>query len=108
MPRLRLRRWTPRLHLPTKTRPHVKNQPMTTTPNTQYNGHLPQSRQETPRAALFDLIGRQYTYEPLNANKYPPDLLTHGPNPSLTEAKPNDNPEKLKKYVPKIDATHEG
>lgn len=81
---------------------------MTTALETRYAGHLFRSRLEARWAALFDLIGWEWTYEPLDANKYLPDFLIHGPYPFLVEVKPDDSLEELKKYVPRIDAALEG
>ncbi len=53
-----------------------------------YQGIEYRSRLEARWAAFFDLIGWQYTYEPLDGHGYIPDFLIHGDAPLLVEVKP--------------------
>lgn len=65
----------------------------TTTPTkgipTRYAGHLFRSRLEARWAAMFDLLGWSWTYEPFDCNGYIPDFVIEGPKPLLVEVKPD-------------------
>ena len=55
---------------------------------TSYAGHLFRSRLEARWAALFDLLGWNWTYEPFDADGYIPDFLVRGDQPVLVEVRP--------------------
>jgi hypothetical protein len=58
---------------------------------TRYAGHLFRSRLEARWAAMFDLLGWQWTYEPFDLEGYIPDFLVANPldasKPLLVEIK---------------------
>lgn len=55
---------------------------------TEYNGNRFRSRLEARWAALFDLVGLPYIYEPSDHGGYIPDFLIPGPNPLYVEVGP--------------------
>lgn len=55
---------------------------------TAYAGVNFRSRLEAKWAAFFDLVGWEWTYEPLDAGGYIPDFLIHGERPMFIEVGP--------------------
>lgn len=55
---------------------------------TEYNGNRFRSRLEARWAALFDLAGLPYIYEPADMDGYLPDFLIPGPHPLYVEVGP--------------------
>lgn len=55
---------------------------------TTYRGHAFRSRLEAKWAALFDLIGWKWTYEPFDTGGWIPDFLISGDTPFLVEVGP--------------------
>jgi hypothetical protein len=55
---------------------------------TVYRGVEYRSRLEAKWSCLFDQIGWQHTYEPLDGSRYVPDFAIHGPAPLMIEVKP--------------------
>jgi hypothetical protein len=55
---------------------------------TTYNGRVYRSRLEARWAAMFDLLGWQYEYEPYDLPGWIPDFLIHGHQEILVEVKP--------------------
>ena len=55
---------------------------------TTYRGARFRSRLEARWAAMFDLLGWKWTYEPFDAEGYIPDFVIQGPEPFLVEIKP--------------------
>lgn len=71
---------------------------------TRYAGHLFRSRLEARWAALFDLVGWQWIYEPFDGAGYVPDFLLEGDYPVLVEVKPASSIDELKPHIEKIEA----
>lgn len=71
---------------------------------TRYAGHLFRSRLEARWAALFDLVGWEWTYEPFDGDGYLPDFLIQGDYPVLVEVKPDTTFDELKQHIDKVDA----
>lgn len=65
--------------MPTPSRPGIP----TTFQNTNFR-----SRLESRWAAMFDLLGWQWVYEPLDCSGYIPDFLIQGPHPFFVEVGP--------------------
>lgn len=55
---------------------------------TAYAGQDFRSRLEAKWAAMFDILGWQWTYEPFDGTGYVPDFLISSPHPMLIEVKP--------------------
>jgi len=55
---------------------------------TLYRGHTFRSRLEARWAAMFDVLGWTWTYEPFDCAGYIPDFVLHGDRPVLVEIKP--------------------
>lgn len=71
---------------------------------TRYAGHLFRSRLEARWAALFDLVGWDWIYEPFDGDGYVPDFLLEGDYPVLVEVKPEPSIDKLKSHIEKLEA----
>src|ERR1039458_6510910 len=92
---------------PTKREIHS----MTTTATaieTAYRGHLFRSRLEARWAAMFDLLGWSWTYEPFDANGYIPDFVLHGDRPVLVEVKPELTYDELAAHSERIETAIHG
>lgn len=63
---------------------------------TRYANHLFRSRLEARWAAMFDLLGWTWTYEPIDCNGYIPDFVIEGRKPLLVEVKPDATYQELK------------
>lgn len=55
---------------------------------TRYNGIIFRSRLEAKWAAMFDLLGWEWTYEPTDFNGWIPDFAIHGSEIIYVEVKP--------------------
>jgi hypothetical protein len=75
---------------------------------TPYRGHLFRSRLEARWAAMFDLLGWSWTYEPLDCPGYIPDFVLHGAWPVLVEVKPEFTYADLEAHGPRIEAAIRG
>lgn len=73
---------------------------------TLYAGHVFRSRLEARWAAFFDLLGWQWTYEPIDLAGYIPDFALHfDAGPMLVEVKPALDVAALRDFTGKIDAS---
>ena len=70
---------------------------------TLYNNQLFRSRLEAKWAAMFDLLGWDWYYEPFDLQGYIPDFVLGFSPPLLVEVKPEMEFEELKKYEAKIE-----
>jgi hypothetical protein len=75
---------------------------------TAYRGHLFRSRLEARWAAMFDLLGWSWTYEPFDCAGYIPDFVLHGDRPVLVEVKPDLTYEELAKHASRIETAIRG
>lgn len=69
---------------------------------TMYAGTLFRSRHEARWAAMFDLAGWAWTFEPFDGSGYIPDFLIHGGSPFLVEVKPATTGAEYEAPIPKI------
>jgi hypothetical protein len=66
---------------------------------TRYGSHLFRSRLEARWAALFDLVGWDWVYEPLDCNYYLPDFVLLGNGSVAVEVKPAATVSELERYA---------
>lgn len=69
---------------------------------TMYADTLFRSRLEARWAAMFDLVGWPWIYEPFDGDGYLPDFLIDGPAPLLVEIKPAVTIDEYQSPIPKI------
>ncbi len=69
---------------------------------TEYAGHTFRSRHEARWAALMDIVGWQWVYEPIDGRGYIPDFLIKGASPLLVEVKPAVTEDDYRAPVAKI------
>jgi hypothetical protein len=70
---------------------------------TQYNNQLFRSRLEAKWAAMFDLLGWEWFYEPFDLDGYIPDFILGFNPPLLVEVKPELDIKGLEKHILKIE-----
>lgn len=71
---------------------------------TEYAGHTFRSRHEARWAALMDIVGWDWVYEPFDGDGYIPDFLVRGRAPLLIEIKPAATEAEYREPIPKIAA----
>jgi len=72
---------------------------------TRYHGHVFRSRLEARWAALFDLLGWHWIYEPLDLDGWIPDFLLRFKSPALVEIKPETSADGFRRHTARIDAS---
>ena len=68
-----------------------------------YRGIRYRSRLEAKWAAMFDRLGWQHRYEPVDGDRYIPDFLIEGERPLLVEIKPATMLDEYRDPVPKAE-----
>lgn len=70
---------------------------------TPYRGATFRSRLEARWAAMFDLLGWDWVYEPWDGNRYIPDFVLLGRRPVLVEVKPAVSLTELARYGERVE-----
>jgi len=71
---------------------------------TPYRGATFRSRLEARWAAMFDLLGWRWVYEPWDGNHYIPDFVILGHHPMLVEVKPGLTLDELARHATHVEA----
>jgi hypothetical protein len=69
---------------------------------TSYRGYQMRSRTEARWAAMFDLLGWSWEYEPFDGDGYIPDFVLMGAEPVLVEVKPGVLLDELEPHASKV------